>query len=476
MGIDEDVGDAHQGRQTHGVAGVLHEHQEGAGKGAEAAVQGHAVANGRHAELAHAETEIAAVRRVPPPGVVGAGQIRRAAEQLRQGRGQGIQTQLRGLAGGQGPHFRLRRTGQGFKPGGPALRQPAGQAPFQLRGQGRMGRLETVKAGQPLGLPALPLLDATPIRVNLRRHLERPMRPAEGFAGGRHLIFAQGSAMHGGAALLVGGAEADDGLDADQGGPPVAARGRVQGRLDVRHLMSVHAADDAPAVACKARRHVFREPGGHLAVDGDAVVVVQADQLAQAQSAGQGRRLMGDALHQAAVAHHHPGAVVDHLMAGPVELRRQPRLRQGHAHCIGEALPQGAGGGLHAGTLRVFRVPGGLGAQLPERLQILLGDRVAAQVQQAVQQHGAMPVGQHEAVAVGPGRVLRIVDQHLPPQHLGHIGQPHRRPRVPGIGALHGIHGEGPNGVGPISARRHFATTLAERQAIFLKRLNGSNA
>ena len=258
--------------------------------------------------------------------------------------------------------------------------------------------------------------------------------------------------MHGGGALLVGRPEADDGLDADQGRTAIAQHGVGQGRVDVVGIMPVHAPNHPPAVALKTRRDVLGEPLRNVAVDGDAVVVIEADQLAQAQGAGQGGHFVGDALHQAAVAHHHPGAVIDHFVAGPVELRRQPRLRQRHAHGIGKTLPKRPGGGFHAGALAVLRMPGGLGVQLAKGPEIVHRHGVAAQVQQAVQQHGAVPIGEHEPVPVPPIRILGIVPQLVAPQRLGHIGQPHRRSRMPGAGLLNGVHGQGADGIGPFGA------------------------
>ena len=61
-------------------------------------------------------------------------------------------------------------------------------------------------------------------------------------------------------------------------------------------------ADDVPAVGAEARRRVVGEPALHIAVDGDAVVVVERDQLVQPQRAGQRTHLVADAFHQAAVA------------------------------------------------------------------------------------------------------------------------------------------------------------------------------
>ena len=76
---------------------------------------------------------------------------------------------------------------------------------------------------------------------------------------------------------------------------------------------------DVPAVGLEALAGVVVEGDLGRAVDGDVVVVVDVDQPAQAEVAGQGGRLVADALHQVAVAADHEGVVVDQVgaEAGP---------------------------------------------------------------------------------------------------------------------------------------------------------------
>ena len=69
--------------------------------------------------------------------------------------------------------------------------------------------------------------------------------------------------------------------------------------LDVLHV---------PAHGLVAGADVLGEGDLGVAVDGDAVVVVEGNELAQAPVAGDGGGLVGDALHVAAVAHDHVAA------------------------------------------------------------------------------------------------------------------------------------------------------------------------
>ncbi len=148
---------------------------------------------------------------------------------------------------------------------------------------------------------------------------------------------------------------------------------------------------------------------------------------------------MRDPLHQAAVAAKHEGAVIDDRMFAAVERQRELLLGDCHPDRRGEALAQRAGGGLDAGGQAVFRMARRLRMELAEVFQFVERQVVAGQVQQAVQQHGAMAVGQYESVPVRPGRISGIVAQVVAPEDLGDVGHAHRHPGVAGLCLLHRI-------------------------------------
>ena len=218
------------------------------------------------------------------------------------------------------------------------------------------------------------------------------MLPLQGFAGQGDFLGAQWCAVAVFLALLVRRTEADGGLAADQGWQRALARG-LDGGLDLFRIVAVDVADHLPVVGFEALGRVVGEPAFDFTVDGDAVVIVEGDQLAQAQGAGQGRDFMGNAFHHAAIAQEHIGLVIDDVVAGTVELRRQDFFRQGETHGIGQALAQRAGGGFHTRGVAEFRVARGTAVQLAEVLQVVDRQIVAGQVQQRVDQHRAMTVG-----------------------------------------------------------------------------------
>ena len=161
---------------------------------------------------------------------------------------------------------------------------------------------------------------------------------------------------------------------------------------------------------------------------------------------------MGNPLHQATVAQEDPGSVVHKLVTFGVELCRQGFLGQGHTHRICQALPQWPRGSFHARCIAVLGVAGGFGVQLPEVFQVFDAEIVARKVQQAVQQHRAVTIGQYEPVPVGPVRVGRVVFQVVVPEHFGDIRHAHGGARVTAIGGLNSVHTQCSDGIGEFQA------------------------
>ena len=217
--------------------------------------------------------------------------------------------------------------------------------------------------------------------------------------------------------------------------------------VDVRH--------DVPAVRVEPLRRVVGEPAVHFTVDRDAVVVVETDELAEPERAGQRAGFVRHAFHQAAVAEEHVGVVVDDFVPGSVERGGEQLLRQRHADGIGEALAEGAGRRLDAEVAVDLRVARRVRAELPEVREVLDRERVTRQVEQRIEQHRAVPVRQHEAVAVGPLGVARVVLEVVRPQDLRDVGHAHGHAGMTGIGLLDRIHAQRTDGVGELPACGH---------------------
>jgi hypothetical protein len=250
--------------------------------------------------------------------------------------------------------------------------------------------------------------------------------PADVLARRGDFLVAQRRAVHRFRPRLVGRALADHRAAADEAGArALGARAFHRGRERLR-IVPVDRRDDVPAVRLEALRRVVAEPAVDLAVDRDAVVVVERDQLAEPQHAGEGAHLVRNALHEAAVAEEDIGVVIDHGVARAVEARREELLGERESDRVREPLAERSGGGLHARCVADLGMAGRLRVQLAEVAQLLDRQVVAGEVEKRVLEHRAVAVRQHEAVAIRPRGIGRVVTQVAPPEHLGDLGHAHR--------------------------------------------------
>ena len=85
--------------------------------------------------------------------------------------------------------------------------------------------------------------------------------------------------------------------------------------------------------------------------------------------------------------------------------------------------------------------------ELPEGLVLRVDGLHPGEVQHRVEQHRGVAHGEHEAVAVGPDGIVGVEAEVALPELVGHGGHGHGRPGMAGVGLLHGVHGQGPDGV-----------------------------
>ena len=100
---------------------------------------------------------------------------------------------------------------------------------------------------------------------------------------------------------------------------------------------------------------------------------------------GQADGFLADAFHQIAVRGDDIGFVPHQIVA---EARVQQALGQRHAHGIGDALTQGAGGGFDARQVAMLGMAGGVAADFAKSLQVVDRDLgIAGQPEQRIEQH-----------------------------------------------------------------------------------------
>lgn len=252
------------------------------------------------------------------------------------------------------------------------------------------------------------------------------------------------------------GGPSDDRAQHDQGRPfPVRLRGLDRGEQGIDVLDVVARAGPVhglrvPAVRGVAGRDVLAEGDVGVVLDGDVVGVVEHDEVAQLLVAGERRGLGRDAFHHVAVGRHHVDVVVEGAGArGGVGVEESPLPAGGHGHPDrgAQALSQRSGGDLDTAGVLVLRMPGGRRAPGPQRLQVLLLQAVAREVELDVEREAGVAAGEYETVPAEPPVVARIVPHDLLEQQIGERGQTHRRTGMSVAGLLHGVGGQYAYGV-----------------------------
>ena len=114
--------------------------------------------------------------------------------------------------------------------------------------------------------------------------------------------------------------------------------GFADGPVDGVHVLTVGHVEHLPAVSLEALPAVFGEGDIGGAFNGDVVVVVEVDQLAQLHVAGQRGGFGCHAFHQVAVGDDGIRIMIDDVVAGAVENGRQMGLGDSHADAVGESL------------------------------------------------------------------------------------------------------------------------------------------
>ena len=369
-----------------------------------------------------------------------------AADQLRHLRREPVER----LAGGGAGRDRVAAGGERRRllQGRDVRLAPAGD-PQELVGELAVLGGVGLEALVPLGLGGdTALLDALEELVDLGRDRERLLvGPAERLLGELDLFLAERSAVGGGVVLLVRAAEADvRGQDHERW--PVGDRLRLLERgLDPLErgvdLEPVH----RPSVRLEARPHVVVEGEIRRSLDRDRVVVVDPDQLAEAEVAGERSGLARDSLLHVAVAGDEERVVVDDLLRRPVERRREVGFGEREADGVADALAERSGRDLDPDGVAELGVPGRPALPLPELLDVVEAEVVAGEVQAGVLEHAGVAGAEDEAVATGPVRVDRVVVHDPRVEGVAERGETHRGARVAGVGLLDGVHRQRPDRV-----------------------------
>ena len=329
----------------------------------------------------------------------------------------------------------------------PALGQVAGDGALELGGElGMRGAI-----GLELGLPGLTGLDAARLVVHVRSDVvghEELLVLGPAIVGLRELdlLVTERRAMGLGGVLLVRGTGRDVRAHDDDRRAFVLL-GRVDRGAYVVERPAVLEALRVPAERLEALRHVLGEGQAGVTLDRDPVVVVDHRELAELEVTAERRGLLGHTLHQVAVGADAEHAVIDDLVARAVVARGEHALGERKADHVADALAERAGRDLDARRVAELRVARRERAPLAELLEVLERDVVARQVQRGVLEHARVARREHETVAAGPVRLLRVVLHVLVEVEVRDRRQRHRGAGVARVRLLHAVHRERADGV-----------------------------
>ena len=114
--------------------------------------------------------------------------------------------------------------------------------------------------------------------------------------------------------------------------------------------------------------------------------------------------------------------------------------------------------------MAIFGMAGGERIPLTEIFQLVDGHAFHAdQMQQRIEQHGAMTRRQDETVPIRPMRILRVKIHKTRKQDGGDISGPHWQARMARFGLFHPIHSQRTNGI------CHYRALIAHVHELFLE-------
>ncbi len=205
-----------------------------------------------------------------------------------------------------------------------------------------------------------------------------------------------------------------------------------------------------PAVRLVTLADIFAEGDVGVVLDGDLVVVVDQDEVAELLVSGDRGRLAGHALLHVPVGRDAVDEVVEGALPGRrvrVEQAALPAGGHRHADRVADSLTERAGRGLHPHRVPALGVARRQRAPRPQRLQVVQLQSVARQVELDVEGQAGVARREHEAVPADPVRVGRVVPQHPLEQRVDGRGQAHGGAGMAVADLLHRVHRQHPDQV-----------------------------
>ena len=171
-----------------------------------------------------------------------------------------------------------------------------------------------------------------------------------------------------------------------------------------------------PAIGLKAFAHIFAHRKRGPSANGDVVVVVHRNQVAQPQVSCKRSGFRSKPLLKITIAAKHENPGRDQRLLCRVESCCQHLRSECHADGISEARAERPRCAFHPRSASNLRMPRSAAFPLPELRDLVQRQIVACQMQHRILEHRSVPDRKHKTVAVRPIRNLRIVAQKACPK------------------------------------------------------------
>ena len=162
-------------------------------------------------------------------------------------------------------------------------------------------------------------------------------------------------------ALFCRAAEADLRLDGDKGrmlGICLCSLDRLADRVDI---IAIFYSDRLETKCLHTLLYILTECDVRASLDGDAVGIIENNQLGKSQGTCQRECLRGNAFHHTSVAAQYIGVMVNYRIIFFVEYAFQMCLSHRHADCHTHTCAQRTGRRLNANGMTIFRMSRSLG-------------------------------------------------------------------------------------------------------------------
>lgn len=416
---DPDGADLGKGGETNGTGSIGDEVKESASVWDDGSICGETVHDGAHGVLTYTVSDVASgpvteaggwwleVSGVLPARQIGAGEISRSTDQLWNNLVDVLENDLGELAGGNS----VIRWAIDWELLLPSLWELAGQAALEVLGLGWELLGVLLKELVPLLLSGGTLGGVLVVKVvnGLVNSKGLLWVEAELLLDLSNIILLQWSAVNT-AGTLKKGAESDGSAELDHRWLISDLLALLDGGLNgLEVVVSVADGDAVPSVCLHALVDILSEGAVGVSVNGDSVVIIDGNQVAELQVAGERSSLRGDTLHVASISHEDVCVVVDELETWLVKLGTGLALSNGKTNSVGETLSKWTGGDLDTWSIVGFRVTWSSGVDVlkgllgwflagcpifaySEVLEVIHGQVVTSQVEEGILEHASVSV------------------------------------------------------------------------------------